>query len=92
MGFGTTNLGAGFASQEARYLEPPEEMHYDVCEAMRWYWCKECDHPFMEDSDLSGTKKVVNLHDCGQGFNKRYDECICEFLGKDYLEEGLHYG
>jgi hypothetical protein len=85
MGFGTTNLGAGFASQEARYLEPPEEMHYDVCEAMRWYWCKDCDHPFME-SGMS----PVNMHDCGQAFNKRHD-CVCEFLGDDYLEEGLYH-
>jgi len=82
MSNGTTNLGAGFASQEAKWLEPPEYAHFDACEAMRWYWCSECNHPFMEDNDLTGMKSVVNMHDCGQPFNKRYDECVCKWIGE----------
>ena len=74
-----TNVGYAFLSAEAKWLEPPEYSHFDACEAMRWYWCAECDHPFMEDAE-DGTP--INMHDCGTPFNKRYDECICKWIGE----------
>lgn len=73
-----------FNQIEMQYMEPPEVQHDDRCEALRWYWCSSCDHPFAEDSDLSGVKSVVNMHDCGQAFNKRYDECVCGHLDLDW--------
>lgn len=79
MSLGTTNLGRGFHSAEAKWLEPPEYLHISACEAMRWYWCSLCERPFMEDAD-DGTP--LNMHDCGQLFNKRYDECVCEWIGE----------
>jgi len=72
-----TNVGHAFLSAEAKWLEPPEYSHFDACEAMRWYWCKDCDHPFMEED-----MPPVNMHDCGQAFNKRYDECVCKWIGE----------
>lgn len=78
MGHGT-DVGRAFLSAEAKWLEPPEHLHISVCESMRWYWCSLCKHPFMEDAD-DGTP--LNMHDCGQLFNKRYDECVCKWIGE----------
>lgn len=84
MGLGT-DVGRAFLSAEARWLEPPDKAHRDWCPdaggGFRWYFCQSCEHPFMEDWD---TDTPLNMHDCGQAFNKRYDECTCssDSLGK----------
>ena len=67
----------GFDQLNIQYLEPPDDQHDDRCEALRWYWCASCERPFME-SDM----RPVNMCDCLQAFNKRYDECVCQWLGE----------
>ena len=68
-----------FNQIEMQYMEPPEVQHDDRCEVLRWYWCSSCEQPFME-SDM----RPINMCDCGQAFNKRYDECVCGHLDLDW--------
>ena len=78
----------GFDQLNTQYLEPPDDSHYPECENKRWYWCDDCQTPFVGNS-TDGTP--VNMHTdyqyntfrpmkCNAPFGKSYDECVCQWI------------